>query len=157
MTRKLRGAKTLSGSILDLQRNYMCPYCAYMGSLNTFWIRECDGINRNKANCPRCGKNMKMHTVTNNMTLSEWGEWLSLNKLVFNSPKYRFRDDIQWKHIITFLNILSKEERNDFWNGYKSATKNRDVAVEKLKEINIKHKITKKSYHVRLDVFGGGS
>jgi hypothetical protein len=132
--------------MLDLNAEYICPYCANKEVLSKYLIKKANGeYNQKKAKCPLCLENMKMAILTANMSPEEWGEWLYLNIRVYNSPHFKFYD--KWQHDIFFLNfnIFNRDIRNDWWMGFKKYKGLSDIRTlkDRLEELNLKFGIFK--------------
>jgi hypothetical protein len=140
-----RGIKKMS--IQDLNAYYVCPYCANQAPFNKYLMKMASGeYNRKRAKCPLCLENMRMATLKADMSPYEWGMWLYLNIRVYNSPHFKFHD--KWQHDIFFINLslLSRDIKNDWWEGFKlyKGTSDLKTIRDKLEELNFKFGIYKK-------------
>ncbi len=132
--------------MLDFSENYICPYCGSMDYLQKFLIKTKDGYNGKVCLCPYCKKRMKFKLLTARFEPSEWGEWLYLNIRLFNSPKYRFYDDIQWKTLWNSVNLMPRYVKHQLLEGFYRWKQNFDKikAEKRLDEINEKYGIYRK-------------
>ena len=100
--------------MIDLNELYGCPYCANKSEFRKYLIKKADGTYNNKrGKCPLCEEGIKIKTLKADMTPYEWGEWIYLNIIVYNSPHFHFYD--KWQHDIFFLNLsmYPRDVKND--------------------------------------------
>jgi hypothetical protein len=128
--------------MLDLNAEYICPYCANNAPLVQYLIKKASGeYNNKRCKCPLCNEGIKLATLKSDMSAHEWGEWIYLNIRVYNSPHFHFYD--KWQHDIFFINLntFPRNVRNDWWEGFK-LHKIKGTGIDGLKnrleELNIK-------------------
>ena len=127
--------------MLNLEHEYICPYCANKATMRNFLLFKADGTyNKKHTKCPLCNKRMRIATLKAEMTPFEWGLWIYLNIRIYNSPYYKFYDD--WQHEIFFLNLdlLPRNMKNDWWKGFKKykGTSDKEAMKRRLEELNVK-------------------
>ena len=54
----------------------MCPFCLYQAKLSAFFISTKKGISQGKAQCPECKNGMLMKSLWNDMSASEYAQWV---------------------------------------------------------------------------------
>lgn len=143
--------------MLELTKQYICPYCGCITELHKYMQKYSSGEYQTKfVKCPICEERMKLQTLTSNMGANEWGEWLYLNTRLYDSPHYRFRDKIHWEPLLIAFSFMNPIIKQDFWNGYNKHRNNfnYDIAKKRLLEMNLKHGIFTKNDKTKLDLWG---
>jgi len=137
----------VGGKLLDLQKIYTCPYCANTDTLRNFFLLKKDkSYSYKNPKCRICNEGMRLKTLLAEFTPYEWGLWIYLNIIVYNSPERKFYDKIHFKVLSMNLNILGKYIKDEFWRGFFDGQKiyrkdGKDECIEILNGINEQFKI----------------
>lgn len=78
---------------VDYTEGVYCPFCLYKSALIDFRVKKVDGWSNSMANCPDCNNNMRMESLTRNMTIVEYAKWVfdySLNGFWNKCPFEKF-------------------------------------------------------------------
>ena len=67
---------TIHTEVIELDREFTCPYCLYTAPLTQFRIKLKKGYSEKRFQCPDCKTIMKRETLTKTMTVKEFAEWI---------------------------------------------------------------------------------
>lgn len=103
---------------------FTCPFCLYEAQITKFLIKLKSGRwSEKRFHCPDCGKIMNKQTLTREMTVEEFAEWvldsMAWERISFNKFKTRLKEmGISWQ----------------FWEHYKKHKAEATKATEEEEE-----------------------
>lgn len=133
--------------MIDLNATHVCLFCAHKGILHEFLLKYKSGeYNLKMSKCPFCKEKIRYKIITAKLTPEQWGEWIYLNIKVYNNPHFRFYD--KWQHNIFFINfeLLGKNIKNNWWEGFKKYREVSNITYlkDKLNKLNYDLEIYRK-------------
>ena len=67
---------TIKTEIMELDKEFTCPFCLYTAPLTEFQIKLKKGYSTKRFQCPDCKTIMRRETLTKPMTIKEFAEWI---------------------------------------------------------------------------------
>lgn len=133
--------------MLNLEDKHICPFCGTEQRLKDYKIFFNDKGNKiTYFKCNECGEKMKRNTLINDLTISEWGEWLYLSIRYYNHETYRFYDRVHFDKLIKNLKFYPKNVRQEFWDGYKEGKSIWDMKKGNIRLTEIENKMNGNIY-----------
>jgi transcription elongation factor Elf1 len=90
---------------------YYCPFCFHKDDIGIYLISTKKGFHKSLGKCPECGNEMQIKTLTADMSIEQYAEF------VFGYSKSGFWQKINFKKFNERLKAIGWSER--FWLKYK--------------------------------------
>lgn len=116
----------------QINEQYVCPFCGYMGRPIDFRLYIKDGISKNKFKCPDCENVVLNSTLKREMSVRSWAYWMYVCIRVFKNP---FKKESDFYHRINWAKLLQNLKDNNmslvFWDAWNDIKERYSYLTEK--------------------------